>query len=467
MTPYLRIHVPGQTTALSIAESIAGQLERGRLPDGGRLPPVRVLAHQLGVSKNTVQAGYDELAARGLAESLHRRGVFLVKSPERAGQAALIEPSMPQLMPHRLRPYPGPELLNLSTVFIDPELLPVEQLTACYRAVLAREGLPVGYQAQGYLPLREAIAERLRQRGIAVETDEVIVTVGSQQALDVTCRALAHKSVATENPAYAIGKRLFEMNQMQVYGLPLDPFDGPDLEVWRRELKKHRPGLLYLTSNFQNPTGYSYTTSELLELAELSAELGFGIIEDDWGSDMLSFSEFRPPLRALAGPGILYINSFTKKLLPSLRIGYLVAHRSLVPTLVEAKRAASLGNPLLEEMALCEFLQRGYYDTHLRKLQVELDRRYQNCLELLDELMPEGCRWGRPGGGPLVWLELPRSVDFATLEARLGEQGVCLRNDPEHFFGEPHLHGFPIGFAHLAPERLEQGLRVLAAGLTR
>ena len=329
-------------------------------------------------------------------------------------------------------------------MFVDPELLPTDKLTRCFRAVLNR-GLQPSYEAQGYAPLRRLIAERLQARGMEVEAEQVLLTLGSQQALDVVCRALALRSIATENPAYSIGKQLFEMNQMKVHGLPLDPFSELPLDEWESILRRHRPGLLYLTTNFQNPTGYSYSTGELLRLVQLSQELGFGLVEDDWGSDMLSYSEFRPPLRALAGPEVLYMNSFTKKLLPSLRLGFLVAHPELVPTLVAAKRVATLANPILEEMALCEFLERGYYDQHLRKLQKTLDQRYQQCLLLLEQMMPAPVRWSRPGGGPIVWLELPRTIDLGRLTSDLAEKGVQIRSGTERFFGEPHLHGVSVG----------------------
>ena len=125
---------------------------------------------------------------------------------------------------------------------------------------------------------------------------------------------------------------------------------------------------------------------------------------------MLSDGEYRPMLRMLGGKDVLYVNSFTKKLLPSLRVGFIAASPAIVPTLVAMKRLSTLGNAWLTEAIVAEFLDRGYYDTHLAQLQKELDARYAACLQALDELMPDGVRWTRPGGGPTLWLEIPRSV---------------------------------------------------------
>jgi DNA-binding transcriptional MocR family regulator len=158
---------------------------------------------------------------------------------------------------------------------------------------------------------------------------------------------------------------------------------------------------------------------------------------------------------------VLYVNSFTKKLLPSLRVGFVVASPELVPTLVAMKRLSTLGNAWLTEAVVAEFLDRGYYDTHLTALQRALDVRYASCLAALDELMPDGVRWTRPGGGPTLWLELPRSVDYAAIEAHLARRGVQVSNASAAYIGEPHLHGFRIAYAYLPESQMRSALTIL------
>jgi 2-aminoadipate transaminase len=452
---------------------------------GCRLPPIRVLAHQLGVSKNTVSAAYDELKARGLVESREKRGLYVV-APEAdlvarppSGEAT---PSSHAVPPPRLTPPPtlaralstarGPGKANagglqLSTAFIDPRLLPKERLAACFRAALRRPGLYDFSDPQGYLPLRRAIAARLCKRGIAADAASIVTTVGSQQALDLVARSLSSRTIATEDPAYHMGKALWERSGIELIGLPVDPFSGIDVSMWEQILAARRPGLLYLTPSFQNPTGYSYSSGELSRLLGLSVKLGFGILEDDWGSDMLSYSEFRPSLRALGGSGVLYMNSFTKKLLPSLRVGYVLGDEATTAALLASKRVSVGATPALGEAALHEFLEGGYYDAHLRAVQPELDRRYRLCLELLCDTMPEGVRWTSPGGGPLLWIECPRRVSLPALVERLQARGVVISLSGGAFFREPHLHGFRLGYAFLSPREMEQAVGVLAEELTR
>ncbi len=457
--------------ACDLVAAVEAQAAAGELPAGVRIPPVRVIGHQLGLSKNTVQAAMDELVARGVLENRPRQGLFAAAAlPRPATPARAHEPAAPRLMKMPLTPAGAaptdPKTIPLSAVFIDPELLPRSRMEACLRAVLKR-GMPAFYDPRGFPPLREAIAARLRRLGMEAHADHILTTNGSQQALDVVSRALAVKSLATESPAYLVGKQLFAANGLTVTGLPLDPFRPVDLDLWERTLAKARPSLLYLISRFQNPTGHSYTTAELRRLLALSRKYGFGLFEDDWGSDMLSYTDFRPSLRALGGRRVLYANSFTKKVLPSLRLGYLLADEDSMPALQASKRVASLGSPTLIEAALFEFLDRGYYDRHLRQVQPELDRRYRLCLAALSALMPEGVRWTTPGGGPVLWLEVPRRVDLPKLRERLLGRGVSMELSHGAFTGPRHLNGFRVGYAFLPPSRLRRALEILAEELRR
>jgi GntR family transcriptional regulator/MocR family aminotransferase len=467
MKPYVGLHVQvagRRATAADIVASVQREIAGGALPAGSRLPPVRALEKQLGLSKNTAQAAYDELVARGAVEAREREGVFVLAQ----ARAGVIEPTPPPLPVFVRPPLDQPELpargvTALSTVFIDPELLPTDRISECARSIV-RERMPAQYDAQGYRPLREQIAKRLQARGLDVETDEVIITTGSQQSLDIVARSLVTRRIAVESPVYGYAAKLFQTLGHELVGLHLDPFAGIDLAAWGRALAQ-RPGLAYLIPSFQNPTGYSYTSAEMRGVLDLCREHGVAMLEDDWGSDMLSDGEFRPMLRALGGKHVLYVNSFTKKLLPSLRVGFIAAPPALVPTLVAMKRLSVLGNAWLSEAIVAEFLDRGYYDTHLVALQQSLDTRYASCLAALDELMPDGVRWTRPGGGPTLWLDLPRQIDLPALLAHLARRGVHASNASAAFIGPVHLHGFRIAYAYLPEAQLRSALTILADAL--
>jgi 2-aminoadipate transaminase len=297
-----------------------------------------------------------------------------------------------------------------------------------------REPMPAQYDAQGYAPLRAAIAKRLRARGIDADADDVVITTGSQQSLDIVARSLADRAIACESPVYAYAKLLFDSLGHRLVGLHLDPFEGLDIAAWERALADGRPSLAYLIPSFHNPTGYSYTSAEMHGALAACAKHGVAIVEDDWGSDMLSD-------------------------------GFVAAAPELVPTLVAMKRLSTLGNAWLTEAIVAEFLTRGYYDTHLAALQRALDARYAACLAALDELMPDGVRWTRPGGGPTLWLELPRTVDLPALEAALARRGVHVSNASAAYVGAPHLHGFRVAYAYLDEPTLRRALAAVADAL--
>ncbi len=204
-----------------IVEVISQQIQSDSALQGCRLPPIRVLAHQLGVSKNTISAAYEELKAKGLVESRGRIGLFVSLGwdsfsrqfkGQSSGQVPL--PVLKQKPSLRLSLGSQEKFLLLSSVFIDPSLAPKERLANCFRSALKSPGLSRGTDPQGFLPLRKKIAERLQKRGIAAQPQQIMTTVGSQQVLDLLCRSMQSKVIATESPAYDLGKALMEMNEM-------------------------------------------------------------------------------------------------------------------------------------------------------------------------------------------------------------------------------------------------------------
>jgi len=468
--PYIRFNLDTKNSGRHLSiEQLVTLIKDQILSDhhfkGCRLPPVRALAHQLGLSKNTIQTAYDELRAQGLVESRDRSGFFVTRGEKpRLFDNPINVPALEfkKISYDEFIRFKDHDAINLSSVFIDPRILPKDKLTACFRSVLKSPGIPEFHDHQGMPALRKKIAARLKNRGIEVDMDHIILTSGSQQALDLVTRALASKVVGTEDPSYHLGKYLLEMNGMKTFGLPIDPFIGIDANIWQKRLAEHRPGLVYLTTSFQNPNGYSYSSLEISSIVNWAKEFNFGILEDDWGAEMLSYSEFKPGLRAMGGSNVLYMNSFTKKVLPSLRLGYIAANEKTIGPLMMAKRVSTIAVPGIIEAALFEFLDRGYYDAHLKYVQKELDIRYQYCLSLLREQMPEEVKWTTPGGGPVLWLELPKRVNLDQLLVKLKAQGVLIQLSKNAFFSEPHSHGFKIGYAFLSKAEMEIAVEKVA-----
>lgn len=471
---YLRIRIESQTPgqpvrAGDIVASIQKEILSNPSAQGCRLPPIRVLAHQLGMSKNTVHAAYEELISRDLVLSKKRKGFFvqisqsfpLPKQTLKAGEASFSP--LPPPLPY----FKSGDLIQLGNVFVDPKLLPAQKLTECSHSGLNQPGLSHKYDTQGYPPLRHKIAHQLCQRGIPAQADHIVLTSGSPQSLGIVCLALQNKNLAVETPIYSIRKRFLELNSYQITALPVDPFSGIDLECWGKILSEANPNLFYLVSSYHQITGNTYTTQEMERILEFSQKYKFGILEDDWGSDLLSFSEYRSPFRTLGGDNVIYMNSFTKKLLPSFRIGYLLGNEKNIDPLVVAKHTLTLGNSSLIEAILFEFLDRGYYESHLKQLHWNLDRRYRNCLRQLRKHMPKQAKWTTPGGGTTLWVELPKTIHLPDLKSNLLKRKVEISELTEEFLGAALLHGFLIGYAYLPEEKMNQALRIVGEEIKR
>lgn len=491
MAPHLRLalgdaaryRAPGNSLPATLAAVLAPQLHAAA--PGARLPTTRGLALQLGVSPTTVAAAFQLLEGASLI-ARDGRG-FCVAADRRRAAPPPEAPPPPVLAPvvAANRPARGaPGYLTLSSAFLDPRLAPRAELAACMRRALRSPGLATYADAQGSLALRQLISLRLRRAGIAALPEHLLTTIGSQQAIELVFSSLVTRRVATEDPSYLAARALLQRRGFAVTPLPITPFaplDGPpgaargpalgslDPALWRRRLTADRPALAYLTSSYQNPTGTSYTTRELGQILGWSRELGFGLLEDDWASDMLPHGRGKPTLRALGGPSVLYVNAFTKKTLPSLRVGFIAADEHTLPSLLQAKKLAINGSPALLEEALCYFLADGHYDAYLQRAQRELAARYRHCLAALAALMPASVRWTLPGGGPLLWLELPRHVRIDELLVELAERKVLINSQRAAFSDEaaPHLHGFALGYAFPDRQEMTAGLELLADGLRR
>jgi 2-aminoadipate transaminase len=246
-------------------------------------------------------------------------------------------PELDDALPQRpfLKPgCPNDPIIHLSGPWIDPDFLPCERIASYFRSVLNQLSLATFYSEAGYKPLREALAKR--PRGIDTDPNHIVITAGSQQGYDLVCRIVKEQRVTIESPAYGLARSLFDLNRMKPVRLPIDSFEGIDLKLWEKTIRAHRPSLVSMTTSFQNPTGYFYSTEEITVLLKMSETFGLGIIEDDWGSDTMSFSEFRPSVQALGGDGLFYLNTFTKKLLPSLRVEYIVGCEKTTPLLLQS-----------------------------------------------------------------------------------------------------------------------------------
>jgi 2-aminoadipate transaminase len=360
-----------------------------------------------------------------------------------------------------------PDIISFAGGLPAPELFPVQLMIAAAEATLRKDG-PASMQygiTEGWVPLREWVAQHLADTvGLNVKPSEILITSGSQQALDLVAKVLIDPGdvVLVENPAYLGALQAFQAYEARAVGLPTDG-QGMRIDSLRNFLKgaSPRPKLLYLVTNFQNPTGTSTGRERRLEISAACEEFGIPIVEDDpYGR--LRYSGTEIPALATVGPshGCLYLGTASKILAPGFRVAWLVARDPrLYGYLVAAKQAADLHTSSFTQRLVWQFLsQNGALDTHLGLLRSVYSRRRDVMLAALRRNMPEGCSWTEPEGGLFLWVRLPERIDSAKLLTSCLSQKVAFVPGEPFWTGTVMHNTLRLNFSNASEDRIEEGI---------
>jgi len=408
-----------------IAAYYRAEIEAGRLGAGDRLPTIRELARSAGVNRDTVALAYDDLARAGLIESTVGRGTF-VRRPETTAAEPPFEPVLSPLVERlvdgersRVR-YAAPAgTVPLHSLVPDPSLYPVDEFRRALNRVLADEGgdlLRYGVP-QGDPSLRAALATRLRDAGMAIEPERLVLTQGASEGIALAMRlfAVPGDSIAVEEPTYH--NVLGALAALGLRAAPVPIRDGaPDLVALERTLERSDVKLFYTMPTFHNPLGTSTDLAHRRALLAVAAKAGKPIVEDAYEMDLRYAGKAIPPLAALDARGIVVqLFSFSKSLFPGVRVGSIAASGRAFDALIPLKHATDLGGSPVLQAALARFVASGGYDRHLVKVRRTLRARRDAMLETLASEMPDGVTWTEPEGGLQLWVELPGAIDTADL----------------------------------------------------
>lgn len=462
-----------------IAEQVAARIRSGTFPPGYRLPTTRDLARELATNRNTVVRAYEELAAAGLVTAGVGRGTFVASRPPPRVASPPARPGIPwaTLLSRasaaeplgRLDRLPrGPEPrdpVNLTRLQPSPDLLPHEELQRCLVHVLRAEGpAALGYAPREGLPrLRTAIAADLARTGVPAAAEDILVTTGSAQALDAVARALVNPGdrflVEAETYAGAI-------NVLSVAGAALVPVpsdeEGPDMDALDRGARSARG--LYLIPNARNPTGTTISAARREQLVSWSHAVGVPLVEDDYGADLhLSGTPPPPALRAL-DRDVIHVSSYSKRLIPALRVGFVVCPPGLRPTLLALISTMALGTSAILQHALAEFLERGYLERHLART-LPVYRRRRDALEsALRRYLPADVRWSHVERGVVSWLQLPPEMAPEQVFAAAQARGVLVSPGTLHTVSGAG-HGLRLTFCAEPERRITEGVKRLAMAI--
>jgi 2-aminoadipate transaminase len=358
-----------------------------------------------------------------------------------------------------------PEVISFAGGLPSPATFPAERMREASERIL-REAPAAALQysaTEGYGPLREWVANHCSANGAVIRPSQVLITTGSQQALDLLGKVLIDTAspVLVETPTYLGALQSFSMYEPRYVQVPTDEA-GLIPASLTPELTAHAR-LLYAQPNFQNPTGRRLPVERRRALAEFAQTSAFPVIEDDPYGALNYTGEPLPSMLSMAPDHIVYLGSFSKVLAPGLRIGYIVAPETLHFKLVQAKQATDLHTPSFTQRIVHEVIKDGFLDTHVPAIRALYREQCQAMLDALARYMPKGVSWNAPEGGMFIWCALPASLDsMALLDAAVAQNIAFVPGGP--FFADAAQHNtMRLSFVTVPPAKIDEGVARLAA----
>lgn len=483
-------HIP---LYVQLRDQLRALVHSGELRAGDRIPASRELAVQLGVHRTTVANAYAELESEGLIRGHVGRGTFICGNPVKqftppprtngngngnGGMRweALFADERGDEGLSRLMPQVPSDAIAFVNARPSEDFFPLEHFRRCCNSVLRTEGrrvLQLG-STDGYEPLKRVLIEMLREEGLTVRPEQMLITDGCQQGLDLLCKAFLRPgdSVVIEDPAYPGAIAIFARAHIRTLGarVETDSRRGPmgvDVDALESVLMQNRVKFILVTPDFQNPTGTTLPASERRKLLDVAARYHVPVVEDSIYARLRLRGTAVPSLKSLdRSGGVIQIDSFSKIAFPGLRVGWCIGPEKAIERLQLVKQSTDLHTDQLAQATLAEFVRRGYLARHLAKMK----KVYRSRLEVLEDAlrkhMPPETTWTRPEGGMTVWVTLPPGFDAGELLIHIRERGIWFVPGRYFYVQHPEPNTLRLGFAGLDEARIARGVQKLGELLT-
>ncbi len=463
-------------------------IDKGILSPGTKLPATRVLAEKHGLSRSTVLRAYEELWALGYLESRQGSYSFVRKKPpnfatdQRAEKRCIdwekiASPSSERVLDHvlKLSHYSALKndkaVIDMASFNLDTQLFPIDDFRKCLNKVLIKSGAALlNYgQVEGYYPLRDYIAKRLQTHGTFVTPDEILITNGIQQSLDLIFKLLTQpgSKIVLESPTYTNILPLLKFYQCEMLDVEIEQ-DGINLADFEQAIQKDRPALIYTMPNFQNPTGISMSQEKREKLLALCEKYRIPLVEDAFEEEMKYYGKVSLPIKSMdKHQVVIYLGSFSKVLFPGIRIGWIAADREFIRRIVPLKKYSDLVSNLLIQAAIYEFCRQGYYEMHIKRMHRIYRKRMQVALKALKEnLQFKSVSWNEPMGGYLIWVKMENlRVTEPELHSIFQKHEVAVSPGSAFFEKGNKNYYFRICISELDEDEIFEGIRRLGKAL--
>jgi 2-aminoadipate transaminase len=371
-----------------------------------------------------------------------------------------------------------PDIISFAGGLPAAEVFPIEEFREAAERVLTKSG-PQALQystTEGCLPLREMIARNSVRNGIPVETDNILITSGSQQALDLIGKVFINPGdlIAVERPTYLGALQVWNAYQAQFLGVPVDD-EGMQIEGLETVLRSG-PKFLYALPNFQNPTGVTMSLRRRQTLVEMADRFGIPIVEDDPYGHLRYEGESLPnliELDALARKGnpfrgnVIYLSTFSKILAPGLRLAWMVAPEEVIRKLVQAKQGTDLHTGTFVQWVAFQLGCNGFLDRHMEHIRAVYGARRDAILQALARSMPPGVRWTKPQGGLFIWASVPEPLQTAEILKEAIEERVAFVPGESFFDDGSGQNTMRLNFSNASPDKIEEGISRLGKVIRR
>lgn len=435
-----------------------------------KLPSIRSLSRDLGVNNVTIINAYKLLEQEGYVYSVEGSGTYVKKSTF-IDEVQILDDGDMNLMLSGILPI-SKESINFASVSPTPDLFPIEEFKSALIHVLNRDGgLAFLYpEINGYGPLRKSISKFLLDNyNTTIPSDQILITSGGQQGLDIVSKSLVNPGdvIFVENPTYSAATESFKSRGAKIMGIPIEE-DGIDLENLTSNVKRHKPKFIYIMTNYQSPTTYSYSDEKKEKILKLARENDFYIIEDDFLTDLYFDSDIKAPLISMDNTGkIIFIKSFSKVFMPGVRIGFITLPDQLLTGVIKAKHTTDIASSGYLQRAFDHFLREGYWKKHIENIRRAYYEKYKLMIKHLSPLKKYGIQIYEPNGGLSLWIKLPDQVQSNEFYNNCVENGLNLVPGRVFFIDDSYHNYIRISFGTVTDEEIIKGISIMENILSR
>ena len=449
---------------IQLAEKIKELIEEKHLKDD-KLPSIRSLAKDLKVNTVTVVNAYKLLENEGFVYSVKGSGTYIKHLPD-SEKLSHLEDADIDLMFSGILPM-SKNNINFASISPTADLFPIEEFKQALVEVLDKNGGDAFLYPEitGYEPLRDSISKfLLLNYSITVDKNQILISSGGQQALDIISKTLIHQGdhILVENPTYSGAMAAFSSRGAKVIGLPMLK-DGISMNLLRIYIKKYQPKFIYVMTNYQSPTTYSYSENKKRELLDIARENNIYIIEDDFLTDLSFTKKKKSTLKSLDKDSkVIFIKSFSKIFMPGVRIGFITLPEDLFKDIIRAKHTTDVSSSGFLQRAFDLYLRKGYWKQHIDKVNRVYKNKYDLMTRELDKLKVYGIDYLPPEGGLSLWIKLPDYISSLDLYSESNNQGLSIIPGDVFFIDKVMPSNYiRISFGSVSDNEILEGIKIL------